>query len=124
MSVNWEEAAKRYVVRFRDVDGRHRTVTVNAKNLDKYGLSIPKRITERVAKRLEAEILHQETSNDGLIRGIGRQGICCTGMLWHVIFHHFLTEMEMTNGLRGLRGNRWKMNELILISGSITCCWF
>lgn len=49
MSVNWEEAAKRYVVRFRDVDGRHRTVTVNAKNLDKYGLSIPTRITERVA---------------------------------------------------------------------------
>ena len=52
MSVNWEEAAKRYVVRFRDVDGRHRTVTVNAKNLDKYGVSIPTRITERVAKRL------------------------------------------------------------------------
>ena len=75
MSVNWEEAARRYVVRFRDVDGRHRTVTVNAKNLDKYGLSIPMRITERVAKRLEAEILRQETSNDGLIRGIGRQGM-------------------------------------------------
>jgi len=41
MSVNREEVAKRYVVRFRDVDGRHRTVTVNAKNLDKYRLSIP-----------------------------------------------------------------------------------
>jgi hypothetical protein len=49
MSVNREEAAKRYVVRFRDVDGRHRTVAVNAKNLDKYGLSIPTRITEHVA---------------------------------------------------------------------------
>lgn len=81
MSVNWEEAAKRYVVRFRDVDGRHRTVTVNAKNLDKYGLSIPTRITERVAKRLEAEILRQETSNDGLIRGIGRQGM----LYWDVV---------------------------------------
>ncbi len=33
MSVNGEEAAKRYVVRFRDVDGRHRTVTVNAKKI-------------------------------------------------------------------------------------------
>ncbi len=81
MSVNWEEAAKRYVVRFRDVDGRHRTVTVNAKNLDKYGLSIPTRITERAAKRLEAEILRQETSNDGLIRGIGRQGM----LYWDVV---------------------------------------
>ena len=81
MSVNWEEAAKRYVVRFRDVDGRHRTVTVNAKNLDKYGVSIPTRITERVAKRLQAEILRQETSNDGLIRGIGRQGM----LYWDVV---------------------------------------
>jgi hypothetical protein len=47
MSVNLEEAAKRYVVRFRDVDGRHRMVTVNAKNLDKYGLSIPTRIKQK-----------------------------------------------------------------------------
>ncbi len=90
MSVNWEEAAKRYVVRFRDVDGRHRTVTVNAKNLDKYGLSIPKRITERVAKRLEAEILHQETSNDGLIRGIGRQGM----LYWDVVARYIPPLLE------------------------------
>lgn len=81
MSVNWEEAAKRYVVRFRDMDGRHRTVTVNAKNLDKYGLSIPVRITERIAKRLEAEILRQETSKDGLIRGVARQGM----LYWDVV---------------------------------------
>jgi integrase len=75
MSVNWEEASKRYVVRFRDVDGRHRSVTVNVKNLDKYGLPIPSRVTERIARRLEAEILRRETSDDGHIRALGRQGM-------------------------------------------------
>jgi hypothetical protein len=39
-SVNGKEAPKKNVVRFRDMNGRHRTVTVNAKNPDKYSLSI------------------------------------------------------------------------------------
>jgi len=75
MSVHWDKSANQYIVRFRDADNRHRNVTVNVKNLMKYNLPIPTRITERVAKRLEAEILRQKTSMNGRIWGLNRQGM-------------------------------------------------
>ena len=75
MSIHWDKAANQYVVRFRDAEGRHRGVTANVKNLAKYGLPIPGRITQRVARRLEAEILHQDITGNEKIRGVGRQGM-------------------------------------------------
>jgi len=53
MSIHWDNAGKRYVVRFRDSRGINRAVTVNRRNLAKYGQHAPDRITVRVAKRLE-----------------------------------------------------------------------
>jgi len=73
MSIHWDKAGNRYVVRFRDGDGRNRAVTVNAENLLKYELYVPDRITERVAKRLEQAVLARETAPDGSMRSIDRR---------------------------------------------------
>ena len=75
MSIHWDKAANQYVIRFRDAQNRNRNITVNVKNLKKYSLPIPNRITERVAKRLEAEILRQKISADGRIHGIRNQSM-------------------------------------------------
>ena len=53
MSIHWDKAANQYVVRFRDAEGRHRGVTANVKNLAKYGLPIPGRITQRVDGKID-----------------------------------------------------------------------
>ncbi len=73
MSVHFVQATGRYVIRFRDAGGRNSNVTVNEKNLHRYGQPIPDRLTERVAKRLEQAILARETGTDGSIRSIGRR---------------------------------------------------
>jgi integrase len=73
MSIHWDETGQRYLVRFRDGNGRHRAVTVNAKNLMKYGQHVPDRITERVAKKLEQAVLARETATDGSIRSVERR---------------------------------------------------
>ncbi|MCD4831705.1 MAG: hypothetical protein K8R02_07890 [Anaerohalosphaeraceae bacterium] len=109
MSVHWDKVADQYVIRFRDANNRHRNVTVNAKNLDKYGLTIPKRITERVAKRLEVEILRQETLSNGLIRGIERQGL----LYWDIVpqagnaekLHNIIVKSNIPNIWKPKRNN-------------------
>ncbi|MCG7853934.1 MAG: tyrosine-type recombinase/integrase [Methanosarcinaceae archaeon] len=73
MSIHWDALGGRYIIRFRDCTGTNRAVTVNAKNLVKYGQHLPARITERVAKKLEAAILARETADDGSIRSAERQ---------------------------------------------------
>ena len=73
MSVHWDDAGDRWVIRFRDSNNRNRTVTVNAKNLRKYAEHVPDRITERVAKRLEKAVLSHETAPDGSIRSSKRR---------------------------------------------------
>ena len=73
MSVHWDATGNRWVIRFRDSTNRNRTVTVNAKNLRKYGKHVPDRITERVAKRLEKAVLSHETAPDGSIRSLMRR---------------------------------------------------
>lgn len=73
MSIHWDETGGRYVVRFRDEDGKNRAVTVNARNLMEYGQHVPDRITKRVAKRLEEAILVRETASDGSIKSVERR---------------------------------------------------
>lgn len=73
MSIHWDKIGQRYLVRFRDMDGHNRAVTVNAKNLMKYGQHVPDRITKRVAKKLEQAVLARETAMDGSIRSIKRR---------------------------------------------------
>ena len=73
MSVHLVQATGRYVIRFRDADGRNCSVTLNKTNLHKYGQHIPDRFTERVAKKLEQAILARETGPDGSVGSIGRR---------------------------------------------------
>ncbi len=73
MSVHWEEPGQRWVVRFQDIDGKQRSVTANASNFVKYELPVPERITRRVVRRLEAEVLRRETAADGSIRSADRR---------------------------------------------------
>lgn len=73
MSVHFVQATGRYVIRFRDTDGRNRNVTINEKNFRKYGQRLPERITKRVANKLEQAVLARETIADGSIRSIQRR---------------------------------------------------
>ena len=85
MSVHWDEIGQRYVVRFRDADGRNRAVTVSAKNLTMYGLRVPDRISQRVARRLKQAILARETAADGSMRSINRRQL-----LWLEVVARYL----------------------------------
>ena len=73
MSIHWEKIGQRYLVRFRDMEGLNRAVTVNAKNLMKYGQHVPDRITKRLAKKLEQAVLARETAMGGSIRSVERR---------------------------------------------------
>ena len=89
MSVHWDSSGRRWVIRFRDHTRRHRTVTVNEKNLRRYGEVVPTRITERVAKRLEKAALSQETALDGSIRSIDRRKL-----LWLEVVARYLPPLR------------------------------
>ena len=93
MSIHWDKTANQYLVRFREANGRHRNVTVNVKNLNKYGLSIPKRITERVAKRLEAEILRQRAIQDAIVPGSNH-----LGMMYLDVVARYIPPLVDSNG--------------------------
>lgn len=89
MSVHWDSTGERWVVRFRDADGRHRTVTANEKNFRKYGVYVPSRITERVAKKLEQAVLAQESAPDGSIRSVSRRKL-----LWLEVVARYLPPLR------------------------------
>jgi len=65
MSVHWEQSNRRWVVRFRDADGRNRSVTANAANFARYGLARPGRLGEQAVKALEAAILRRQRAATG-----------------------------------------------------------
>ena len=73
MSVHYEEPGKRWIIRFRDGDGKQRSITANALNFVKYELPVPERITSRTVRRLETEVLRRETAADGSIRSADRR---------------------------------------------------
>ena len=73
MSTHWDASAHRWLVRFRDAEGRQRTVTANARNFAKYGVPMPDRPGGRAVRRLEAEVLRRETAADGSIRSAERR---------------------------------------------------
>ena len=89
MSVHWDISGNRWVIRFRDATGRQRTVTVNEKNLRKYGEHAQSRITERVAKKLEKAVLSRETAADGSIRSAGRRKL-----LWLEVVARYLPPLR------------------------------
>ena len=93
MSVHWDSGGNRWVVRFRDSDGRQRTVTVNERNLRKYGELVPKRITERVAKKLEKAVLSRETAADGSVRSARRRKL-----LWLEVVARYLPPLRDQSG--------------------------
>ena len=93
MSLHFDKTSGRYVVRFRDADGRHCRVTVNEKNLAKYGQHVPNRITGRVAKRLERAVLARETAPDGSARTQVRQR-----MLWMEVLARYLPPLLDRDG--------------------------
>jgi len=93
MSIHWDEIGHRYVVRFRDCSGKNRAVTVNRKNLVKYGQHVANRITVRVAKRLEEAILARETAIDGSIRSTERQQL-----LWFEVVARYLPTLSDIHG--------------------------
>lgn len=93
MSIHWDEASDRYVIRFRDSDGTNRAVTVNTKNLISYGQHLPDRITERVARRLEAAILTRETTEYRAGRSVERQRL-----LWLDVVARYLPPLLDKNG--------------------------
>ena len=90
MSIHWDETGRRYVVRFRDCSKKNRVVTVNLKNLLRYGQHVPDRITVRVAKRLEEAILACETAVDGSIRSAERRQL-----LWFDVVARYLPSIEL-----------------------------
>jgi hypothetical protein len=73
MSVHCGKSDKCWVIRFRDGDGKQRSITANALNFAKYELPVPERITSRTVRRLEAEVLRRETAADGSIRSADRR---------------------------------------------------
>ena len=85
MSIHFDKASGMFVIRFRDGDGRNCRVTVNEKNLTKYGQFAPDRITERVAKKLEQAVLASETAPEGSIRSQAKQK-----MLWLEVVARYL----------------------------------
>jgi len=75
------------------MDGRNRAVTVNAKNLMKYGQHVPDWITKRVAKKLEQAVLARETAMDGSIRSIERRRL-----LWLNVVARYLPPLYDETG--------------------------
>jgi len=93
MSIHFIHKTQRYIIRIRDSEGHNRNITVNTKNLLKYNLPIPNRITERVAKKLEQSILIQENVNNGLKHSSKKRN-----MLWLDVVARYLPPLVDKNG--------------------------
>lgn len=75
MSIHFVQSNGAYIIRLRDVDGHNRSITVNEKNLRKYGQPIPSRFTEQVARKLEQAVLTRKSMADGSVRSRERRNL-------------------------------------------------